>query len=589
MATPAQIAEFQRYTDGVGGVRQSHTGVSNKAMTRAGLEKQKVMIEPGVYKVRTAALNVQYHGFDDAKEDIEFTYKVKLTVPEKWLDNATPVSTLKAFFMKSYRKKFPEAPLSKLSDEEVDMAVKDDSMFMFSKKVVPDSAIVKETFHDRQDVWAMGPADWQAMENELKMYRKTIVRALAHCHKSSTDSWEEIIPVTSSRQLAPTNSYVILTGWYKMQCCIVKPHMTIADLKCYLHEKNGARMPLECIDIGVRSGDDIRIVDDALTLEQVYVRAMAPGEPDFGTGPGTLVDIEKEEKEAAEKAEELRRAEEEIEANKDKRGLGAGDKTYFKRHETTSRVHADWDNEDSELKTYSIDDQVHLKGGEGESGDLIGPQMPMYLRTTHKPRESKYAHLTADGETTAYLTKEGDYAERPTIKSKDVEAARKEAEEAAARKMAQVTVEEVPEGEGDDTNNRVVDITDETEKETLSGLEPEAKAAKEPEERPAMPMPKPPTAAQAAAANKTTTVQAANPLMGKTLVLGVGKRIQDVKHKIWVATVHDPYSFRGPEDKAAGGGNKDSMDLQMNGAPKGWSAPPEGQAAVNSDANCSIM
>ena len=335
------------------------------------------------------------------------------------------ISTLKAFFMKSYRKKFPEAPLSKLSDEEVDMAVKDDSMFMFSKKVVPDSAIVKETFHDRQDVWAMGPADWQAMENELKMYRKTIVRALAHCHKSSTDSWEEIVPVTSSRQLAPTNSYVILTGWYKMQCCIVKPHMTIADLKCYLHEKNGARMPLECIDIGVRSGDDIRIVDDALTLEQVYVRAMAPGEPDFGTGPGTLVDIEKEEKEAAEKAEELRRAEEEIEANKDKRGLGAGDKTYFKRHETTSRVHADWDNEDSELKTYSIDDQVHLKGGEGESGDLIGPQMPMYLRTTHKPRESKYAHLTADGETTAYLTKEGDYAERPTIKSKDVEAARR--------------------------------------------------------------------------------------------------------------------------------------------------------------------
>ena len=137
MATPAQIAEFQRYTDGVGGVRQSHTGVSNKAMTRAGLEKQKVMIEPGVYKVRTAALNVQYHGFDDAKEDIEFTYKVKLTVPEKWLDNATPVSTLKAFFMKSYRKKFPEAPLSKLSDEEVDMAVKDDSMFMFSKRSCP--------------------------------------------------------------------------------------------------------------------------------------------------------------------------------------------------------------------------------------------------------------------------------------------------------------------------------------------------------------------------------------------------------------------------------------------------------------------
>ena len=78
------------------------------------------------------------------------------------------------------------------------------------------------------------------------------------------------------------------------------------------------------------------------------------------------------------------------------------------------------------------------------------------------------------------------------------------------------------------------------------------------------------------------------PFMGKTLVLGVGKRIQDEKHKIWVASVHDPYSFRGPEDRATGGGQKDNLGLQMNGAPKGWSAPAEGQATVNSDANCVI-
>ena len=39
---------------------------------------------------------------------------------------------------------------------------------------------------------------------------------------------------------------MIFTGWYKMQCVIGKPEMTIADLKQYLHEKNGARMPIEC-------------------------------------------------------------------------------------------------------------------------------------------------------------------------------------------------------------------------------------------------------------------------------------------------------------------------------------------------------
>ena len=77
--------------------------------------------------------------------------------------------------------------------------------------------------------------------------------------------------------------------------------------------------------------------------------------------------------------------------------------------------------------------------------------------------------------------------------------------------------------------------------------------------------------------------------MGKTLVLGVGKRIQDEKHKIWVASVHDPYSFRGPEDRAAGGGQSDQLGLNTNGAPKGWSAPAEGQASVNADESCSIM
>ena len=185
----------------VGGMRMTHTGVNNQfGGKRSGMQKQKVMIEPGVYKIRTAALNVQYHGYDDSK-DCEYPLKVKVTMPEKWLDNPTPVSTLKAFFMKAYRKKFPEARLSKCSDAEVEMCVKDESMFVFSKKPVADAAIISETFHDRQDVWAMSSADWEAMERELKTYRKLIVRALAHCHRSSTDSWDDIVPVTTSKQL----------------------------------------------------------------------------------------------------------------------------------------------------------------------------------------------------------------------------------------------------------------------------------------------------------------------------------------------------------------------------------------------------
>ena len=80
------------------------------------------------------------------------------------------------------------------------------------------------------------------------------------------------------------------------------------------------------------------------------------------------------------------KAEEEIEANKDKRGP---DSTYFRRHDTTSRVHADWDDEDSKLKTFSIEDQPHSKAA-AESADLsdvIGPQKPTLAHDARAARE----------------------------------------------------------------------------------------------------------------------------------------------------------------------------------------------------------
>ena len=274
-----------------GNTRQTHTGVNNSyGGKKPGLEKEKIMVTTGVYKVRTAALECQYVGYNQ-DDEAECSFKAKVTIPEKWLDNLTPVSTLKAFFMKSYRKKFPEARLSKVPDEQIDVAIKDESMFLFSKQKVKDDAIIKTTFYDRQEVYAMGPADWEEMAAKLKEYRRVIVRSLAHCHRSQTDSWEYVTPVTSSRQLTSTNSYVVLVGWYKMQCVIVQPHFTIADLKVYLHEKNGTRMPLECIDIGLRSGDDINIIDDALTLQDVYERTKVEG-ADYTSGPGTFADYE---------------------------------------------------------------------------------------------------------------------------------------------------------------------------------------------------------------------------------------------------------------------------------------------------------
>ena len=262
MATMKQKMEFEQQCNHLNGVKQTYTGVDNGAGGRKpGLSKQKIMLEPGVYQTRTAKLCLSYNGYDESKE-VAHAMKVMVTVPEKWLDSDTPVSSLKAFFMKAYRKKHPTAPLSALADEEITLAIKDESMFVFSKKAVPDDAVIHKTFWDRQDVWAFGPQDWREMKGMLTKYRKLIVRSLAHTHRHvRCDPTRDILPVTSGKQLAPNNTcanpnpkphpnpnpkpkptpstqtccrYVIFTGWYKMQCVIVRPEHTCADLKAGL-------------------------------------------------------------------------------------------------------------------------------------------------------------------------------------------------------------------------------------------------------------------------------------------------------------------------------------------------------------------
>ena len=136
------------------------------------------------------------------------------------------------------------------------------------------------------------------MQRALRRYRRVVGA------RSRTATGRQ--PTRGSRcsrdvgaQLSPTGSYVIFTGWYKMQCCLVQPSMTIADLKQYLHEKNGARMPLECIDLGVRYGDDVKIIDDALTLQAVYERALDGADADFGSGTFVPEDEEEDDDEGA--------------------------------------------------------------------------------------------------------------------------------------------------------------------------------------------------------------------------------------------------------------------------------------------------
>jgi len=422
----------------------SYTGVNEEMIGhKPGIVKTVVQLSYGVYKTREVKLSVDYCGYDDASP-CDDRLKISLTLPEKWLDHPTPVTELRKAFIKSYRRKFPSARLSQAEDSEWGLAMKDESMLMFSKKKVPDDAIITKIFYDRQEIWVMAEWDWEEHARELKRLRKVIVDDLAKTMRHVLHDPNDIVPVMSKKQIVEGQSYVILTGWYKQQCCIVEPHFTVADIKAYLHHKNGPRMPLEALDVAIRKGDTVEVLDSAWTLQQVFEKA-----------------IEDSKEEA-----------------KDKEGDEEGDEE---------------DEEDEE-------------GGAG-------------------PEEE------GDDDSSDWDENEGWHDD----------------EDKTATKAEAKAVSE--EGE------ILLDTDDHAAKDTAAPKKVSKPAKKAPS------------------------------FQGRAMVLGVGKRIQDRKHSIWLPQVHDPWSFRTPNDEAPAGGTQH----QQLTAPKGWTAPSSTQATVNQDENCSIM
>lgn len=146
---------------------QTFTGVNEAVVgNRPGIVKKTSMLEYGVYETKKVQLRLKYAGFDETRE-CHHPLTLAITLPEGWLDNPTPVSKLKSAFQKAYRLKYPEAPLANAADSEWSLAIKDASMFNWSKKRVPDDAIITKIFYERQQVCAKLQPDWHAMSTEL--------------------------------------------------------------------------------------------------------------------------------------------------------------------------------------------------------------------------------------------------------------------------------------------------------------------------------------------------------------------------------------------------------------------------------------
>jgi hypothetical protein len=159
----------------------TYTGVDESFVgQKPGIKKTVYKLDEGIYRTREVKLTLGYGGYDPERYKGKDGLKLGLTLPEKWLDGGVPASRLRDVFIKSYRKKHPAARLATAADSEWGLAIKDESLLLFSKKRLPDDAVITEALYDRQEVWAMGEWDWAEHEAALGKLRAAIKDDLAN-------------------------------------------------------------------------------------------------------------------------------------------------------------------------------------------------------------------------------------------------------------------------------------------------------------------------------------------------------------------------------------------------------------------------
>eukprot|EP00967_Tisochrysis_lutea_P025518 scaffold29461_cov27-Tisochrysis_lutea.AAC.1 len=478
--------------------------------------------------------------------------RLSLTLPERWMEGkGEKVARLRKPFIEAYRRKWPGSRLATAAEDEWGFAIKDESLLLFSKKRLQDDENICEALYDRQEVSVMAEWDWEDHARSLAELRKAVVDELAVTMRHVLHEPSSIVPVTSRAQIQPGNTYVLLTGWYKQQCVIVTPEHTVADLKSYLHAKNGVRMPMESIDIGLRTADDqIEILDPAATLQQVYEKSMD------GTSTATPATA--------------------LTVSERKRTSGAPPEFHAAAAFEGARPGLVFKLGPQGLGYYSDErSRARASKGNGEGAGANGADADGGAVVSAAEHTAADARASVDAARVALAEAEADLRD-------GVQLGMPERLRLALERRRDERAEWLRQLEAAGTPREGVELV----QETLDKLRVSDSGANNDQSNPAIEDVPEVDTAGGAAQEGGAAAGGAPSFLGRAMVLGVGKRVQDRKHQIWLPSVHDPWSFRTPDDKQPTGGTTHAAALP---APRGWTAPAETQPMVNSDDACSIM
>eukprot|EP00656_Telonema_subtile_P038400 TRINITY_DN4322_c0_g1_i1.p1 TRINITY_DN4322_c0_g1~~TRINITY_DN4322_c0_g1_i1.p1 ORF type:complete len:544 (-),score=161.22 TRINITY_DN4322_c0_g1_i1:313-1944(-) len=239
---------------------------------REAMASSSVLYDPALHKYAKKKLKVflRYESWKPGVLPEHKSMRSAIKISEKWLD--VPVQQLMGHYLAAYNSKHPDMALPV---SQCRLAIKDKSFLLYSKKVVPGTARVGDSFKDAHEVYVVTEQDRTRQASEIRKLitqLKENAAMVSACLTITKEDIEQMKTVKEEGDIDETVAHALLVGLGTTYAVPVTPSMTMADMKLFISLKSG--LPLDAVDLAtatkhkaIENDIDINIVEDDETME----------------------------------------------------------------------------------------------------------------------------------------------------------------------------------------------------------------------------------------------------------------------------------------------------------------------------------
>eukprot|EP00658_Telonema_sp_P-2_P075716 TRINITY_DN6540_c0_g1_i3.p1 TRINITY_DN6540_c0_g1~~TRINITY_DN6540_c0_g1_i3.p1 ORF type:complete len:519 (-),score=117.67 TRINITY_DN6540_c0_g1_i3:427-1983(-) len=238
---------------------------------RQAMSLAAVLYDPKLqtYSKRKLKVYLRYESWKPGVLAENMAMRSAVRISEKWLD--VTVEKLTRHYVGAFNSKHPEIALP-VSD--CMLAIKDKSVLLYSKIILPPAGLIGDCLGDGQEVFVMTKEDMarqlrevQSLTLQLEDHDTNLVSALTITREQAAEM------STIKEEIDETVCHALLVGLGSTYALPVEPSMRMADIKLFISVKSG--LPLNAIDLAtatkhqeIENDIDLSIVPDEETCEE---------------------------------------------------------------------------------------------------------------------------------------------------------------------------------------------------------------------------------------------------------------------------------------------------------------------------------